>query len=85
MSEQVSFLLVGAGAIAQAYVQALKSTPLARVVGVVDPRLDAARAAAEGLGCAAHGSLEDALRHARPEAAIVCTPPSSHRTTSPVR
>ncbi len=79
MKEPLSFILVGgAGAIAQAYVQALKSTPLARVVAVADPRLEAATAVAEGLGCRAFPSIHDALREARPDAAIVCAPPAHH-------
>jgi predicted dehydrogenase len=82
MTAPVSYLLVGAGAIAQAYAQALKATKAARVVAVVDPRLDAAAAAAEGLGCRAEPSIDHALRAARPDAAIVCTPPSSHAELS---
>jgi predicted dehydrogenase len=78
MSDPLSFVLVGAGAIAQAYVQALKVIPSARVAAVVDPRVDAAKAVAEGLGCRAEASLEDALRAVEPDAAIVCTPPASH-------
>jgi predicted dehydrogenase len=74
----VSFLLVGAGAIAQSYVQAFKDSKLARLVAVADPRREAADAVAAGLGCQAFSSHEAALREARFEAAIVCTPPATH-------
>jgi len=70
--------LVGAGAIAQAYAQALRGSPLVEVAGVADVRLEIARALAEGLGCPAFDSHKKLADEARCEALIVCTPPSSH-------
>lgn len=78
MSQPVSFLLVGAGAIAQSYLQAFKDSTLARLVAVADPRREAADAVAAGLGCQAFSSFDAALREARFDAAIVCTPPATH-------
>jgi predicted dehydrogenase len=78
MSEPVSFLLVGAGAIAQSYVQALKDSSVARLTAVADVRPEAANAVAEGVGCRAFTSYEAALSEAKFGAAIICTPPATH-------
>jgi predicted dehydrogenase len=78
VSAPLSFVLVGAGAISQSYVQAFKDTPLARLAGVVDPRREAARAVAEGTGCRAYESLAEALRASEFDAAVVCAPPAMH-------
>lgn len=51
MKDKLKFGLVGAGGIAQAYVQAFEACETARLVAVADVRGDAARALAEGLGC----------------------------------
>ncbi|MFZ0492724.1 MAG: Gfo/Idh/MocA family oxidoreductase [Acidimicrobiia bacterium] len=72
----VRFGLVGAGRIAQAYAQALQSTELVEMVGVVDVRGEAGSALAGQLGCPAltsHEALVDSV-----EAVLVCTPPASH-------
>jgi len=73
-------LLVGAGAIAQTWVEAIRRTPETRLAAVVDPNLDAARALAESQGCRALPQLEDALALA--DAAIVCSPPATHEPLS---
>ena len=56
MSGPVKLGIVGAGAIAQSYVQALRNSDLARIVAVADLRSEAARALAEGADCAAFES-----------------------------
>lgn len=76
--EQVRFGLVGAGAIAQAYVQAFERTPRARLVAVADCRLEAAQALADGAGCVAFSSVDEMLDELELDAALVCTPPSTH-------
>jgi predicted dehydrogenase len=68
--------VVGAGRIAQAYAQALQTTELVDVVGVVDVRSDAGSALAGQLGCPALTSHEALIDSA--EAVLVCTPPASH-------
>jgi predicted dehydrogenase len=78
MNEPLTFVLVGAGAIAQSYVQALTSTELARLVAVVDTRPEAAKTAAEASGARPFATCEEALLATNPDAAIVCTPPSTH-------
>jgi predicted dehydrogenase len=78
VSQPLPFLIVGAGAIAQAYLQALRAVPGARLAGVVDVRPEAAQAAAEALGARAFISLDEALRDGTYRAAIVCTPPVTH-------
>ncbi len=78
MSQPVQIGLVGAGAIAQAYVQALREYPDAQLAGVVDVRPDAALALAEGQQCPAFEGLEPLLKGQQLDAAIVCTPPDTH-------
>jgi predicted dehydrogenase len=70
--------LVGAGGIAQAYVQALAGMECAKLVAVADVRGDAARALAEGLGGRAYESHAAMLKGEKLDAAVVCTPPASH-------
>jgi predicted dehydrogenase len=70
--------LVGAGGIAQAYVQALAGMECAKLVAVADVRGEAARALAEGLGGRAYESQAAMLKAEKLDAAVVCTPPASH-------
>jgi len=70
--------LVGAGNIAQAYLQLFDGLDGAEIVAVADARADAAAAAAERVGATAHTSVEDLLDRASPDAVIVCTPPDTH-------
>jgi len=70
--------LAGAGAIAQSYIAAARTLPQARLVAIADPRVEAAKAAAESAGCEAYARVEDLLDSAAPDGLIVCTPPSSH-------
>ena len=74
----LSFGLIGAGAIAQSYVQAMRDLPQARLVAVADVRPEAARALAEGVGGTAYESHGELLEKGRCDAVIVCTPPNSH-------
>jgi len=78
LAAPLSFGLVGAGAIAQSYVQAMRDLPFARLNAVADVRSEAARALAEGVGGTAYGSHEELLEKGRCDAVIVCTPPNSH-------
>lgn len=76
--EVIRFGLVGAGGIAQAYVQAFKNIKIARLVGVADVNLDAACKLGEQIGCRSYDSYE-ALGEEWPlDAVIICTPPASH-------
>ncbi len=70
--------LIGAGGIAQAYVEVLRGLELVRVVAVVDTRVEAAASVAEALRCPSYRSHEDLADHGLVDAAIVCTPPSTH-------
>jgi len=75
----VKFALIGAGGIAQSYIQAFEGYPHAKLAAVVDVRPEAARALAERAVCPAYTDL-DALLANGPEcdAAIICTPPNTH-------
>ncbi len=78
MREPLSFVLVGAGAIAQSYAQAFRSTSEARRPGRAAGPRAAAHARAEARGGAAGASPQERPDRVRCDAAIVCTPPSSH-------
>src|SRR5215216_4413441 len=69
--------LVGAGAIAQSYAQALRNSDIARLTAVADVRPEAAKALAEDVGGKAYDSYQR-LADAGIDAAIVCTPPVTH-------
>ena len=74
----IRFGLVGAGAIAQSYVQAIEECEGAELVAVADVREEAAAAAAHVAGCKSFTSYEEMLRDVPFDAAIVCTPPGIH-------
>ena len=78
MSERLRFGLVGAGAIAQTYAQALTEAPMAEAVAVADRRREAAEALAERLGAAAFSEHRAMLDRVPLDAVIVATPPISH-------
>jgi predicted dehydrogenase len=78
MTQPLRVGLVGAGAIAQSYAQVLRSSEHMQAVGVADPRLEAAQALAEDLGCPSFESHEKLADDGRCEAMVVCTPPASH-------
>lgn len=71
--------LVGAGAIAQTYLQAFASTEKAELVAVADTRPEAAQAMAEAAGCAWFESAEAMAEGADVQAVVVSTPPATHR------
>jgi len=72
------FGLIGAGRIAEAYVQAFAGQERARIVAVADVRPEAAFALAGRLGYPAFASHK-AMSLACPlDAVVVCTPPVSH-------
>lgn len=80
MSYPLRCALIGAGRIAQTYVQALQVCDELKPVAVVDVNVDAANRAASVLGCRAFESpaalIESGLVV---DAAILCTPPVTHR------
>ena len=74
----VRFGLVGAGAIAQSYLQAFKNSDAAELAAVADVREEAAEAVAESNGCEAFTSHIQMAEQVPLEAVIVCTPPVTH-------
>lgn len=70
--------LIGAGAIAQSYAQALRQSEIARITAVADLRPEAARALAEDAAATAYDSHERLADEGSIDAAIVCTPPATH-------
>jgi predicted dehydrogenase len=79
MDKTVRFALIGAGSIAQSYVQAFEHSPNAKLVAVADVRAEAARALAERCGCASYGAHQALTKNgSKFDAVIVCTPPNTH-------
>jgi predicted dehydrogenase len=78
MSKSVAFGLIGAGGIAQAYLQLFPELDEGHVVAVADVRRDAATSAAEALGCDALGSWQELAERPGLDAVLICTPPDSH-------
>ena len=77
-NEKLRFGLVGAGAIAQAYIRAFQDSQEATLVAVADLRPDAAQAIATKVACKAYDSHLRMTTEENLDAAIVCTPPSTH-------
>ena len=72
------FGLVGAGGIAQAYAQIFRVVDEARLVGIADTRVEAAKAMGEGAGCPAFDGHEALAKGVDLDAVLICTPPSTH-------
>jgi predicted dehydrogenase len=73
------FGMVGAGGIAQAYVQVFRKAPEVELVAVADSRAQAARATAEAAGARWFDSHDGMAEGCDLDAVLVCTPPSTHR------
>lgn len=74
----VRFGLVGAGGIAQSYVEVFDRVPGARIEAVADVVQSAAAAIASRCDCPAFDDHEALARHADVDAVLVCTPPRTH-------
>lgn len=77
-TSKLKFGLIGAGGIAQSYLQAFQTCEMAELVAVADVRLDAAEAMAVSAGCrsfASHQAMAEAMQL---DAVVVCTPPTTH-------
>ncbi len=72
------FAVVGCGAIAGAHFEAIGESPRAELGAIVEVRDDAREERARSLGCRAFADYRDAEIPGLIDAAIVCTPPSSH-------
>ncbi len=79
MNAPLSFGLIGAGGIAQSYLEVFNGLKEGRIVAVVDVRHDLASTVAETLRCRPYTShLELSASRVKLDAVLVCTPPSSH-------
>ncbi|MCW6035944.1 Gfo/Idh/MocA family oxidoreductase [Spirulina subsalsa FACHB-351] len=78
MSKKLSFGLVGAGAIAQAYGQAFPKAEYAQLVAVADVRPEAAKNLAQVVGARSYTSYEKMAETEKLDGVIICTPPSTH-------
>jgi len=76
--ELLSFAIIGTGVIAQTHLQAFVQTSQAKIVATVDVRLEAAQAMAATVHCKAFDNVDTMLAEMNIDAAIVCTPPSTH-------
>jgi predicted dehydrogenase len=77
-NSKVKFGLVGAGSIAQAYVQAFATSQTAELVAVADVRPEAAMAMAESAKCESFDSYQAMAEAMELDAVVVCTPPVTH-------
>ena len=77
-AKKVTVGIVGAGAIAQSYVQAIENAECATLSGVADSNDDAAAAVAEKTGCTAYASHKELLDAGVCDAVVVSTPPATH-------
>jgi predicted dehydrogenase len=76
--QKLRFGLIGAGAIANSYVQAFHGFDLGDIAAVADIRQDAAQALAETLHCKSYESYQAMAAENHLDAVIVCTPPVTH-------
>ncbi|MDA0841774.1 MAG: Gfo/Idh/MocA family oxidoreductase, partial [Planctomycetota bacterium] len=82
MSERIRVIQVGLGGMGQGWLNTLKSCEDVDIVGVVDLREEAARAAAEKVGIGAENAGTDmhaALEKYQPDAVVDVTIPAAHK------
>jgi predicted dehydrogenase len=82
MRNQLQYAIIGAGAIARAYADALQRTAQIAVVAVVDVLPEAAQILAGELGCSYSSSVTALLSERDVDIAVVCTPPATHAAIS---
>jgi predicted dehydrogenase len=75
---KMRFGIVGAGMIAQTYVQAFRQNDAAVAVAVADPRREAAESVGRTLDCPAFDSFQALSGAVAIDALVVCTPPATH-------
>jgi predicted dehydrogenase len=75
---ELTFGLVGAGGIAQSYLQVFETLDGARITAVADVRGRAANELAEAVRGTAYPSHRALLEESDVDAVLVCTPPSTH-------
>lgn len=78
MSAPLRFGLVGAGAIAQTYLQVFRQCTEAQLVGVADTRAEAASSFAEQLDSVAFSSVDHLVDAMELDAVLLSTPPVTH-------
>lgn len=78
MSRSIAFGLVGAGGIAQTYLQVFLGLDPGHIAAVADVRPDAAASAAEAVGCDAFASWDAMAEGSELDAVLICTPPATH-------
>lgn len=76
--DRIRFGLVGCGRISQTHLQALEALPDCELVAVADARDAAACQVAEQYRCRYYDSVEQILESESLDAAVICTPPSTH-------
>ena len=76
--QKIRFAMIGTGAIAQTYAQAFQKTQAAQLVAVADVRSEAAEAMASTYGLDSFSNIESLCEESSFEAAVICTPPSTH-------
>lgn len=73
-----SLAIIGAGAIAQTYMQAVDTMDGVRIGAVCDINPAIRDSVAERLGCPAYETIEEAIVAERPDGVIVTAPPMQH-------
>jgi predicted dehydrogenase len=76
--KRLRFGMVGAGAIAQVYAEALKKSDIARLIAIADVRSEATKALSEAIGCQSYNSYQAMGKKEKLDAVIICTPPATH-------
>ncbi len=77
--EMVDLVLVGAGSVACHYAHALSTQQRFRLIGVADICGEKASSLAETYQCRNFNTASAMLGELSPKAAIICTPPSTHK------
>jgi len=78
-NEIVNLVIIGAGSIACSYARAISSADRIRISGIVDSIAEKASALAASCRCMSFNTVPSMLRELSPDAAIICTPPATHR------
>jgi predicted dehydrogenase len=80
MDSYVRLGLVGTGAIAKAYAEALTGSETAILVAACDTNVEAVRSFSSATGCTTYASFDEMVARETLDGVIICTPPATHES-----
>ena len=82
MADRIRLALVGTGAIAKAYAEAMAGSEVAVLAAACDTSADAVTSFSATAKCSPYTNLGNMISHEKLDAVIICTPPATHEAVA---